>query len=131
MMNADALSFNNQKMILVEDFLAHFLVNLRHIGPEWPLKMATVSKVSNCTAVCWNTYGWHMLSVLFCDPQAGSWAGNLMLKHVSPWFSSDVFVVLTAVGAQLNIGKLRKQPPCSTVLLHSELFWYCVLYANF
>ena len=37
--------------------------------------------------------------------QAGSWAGNLMLKHKHPEFPSDMFVLLETVGAKIYISK--------------------------
>ena len=35
---------------------------------------------------------------------AGSWAGNLMLKHAHNEFPSDVFLLLAAAGGRLQIG---------------------------
>jgi len=36
--------------------------------------------------------------------KAGTWSGNLMLKHAHRDFPSDVFLLLETVGAKLNIG---------------------------
>ena len=40
----------------------------------------------------------------FFSEQTGSWAGNLMLKHVHQGFQSDIFLTLLAVEAELTIG---------------------------
>ncbi|KAK3793082.1 hypothetical protein RRG08_038587 [Elysia crispata] len=34
---------------------------------------------------------------------AGSMAGNLMIKHAHPWFPSDLFTMLEAIGAKVDI----------------------------
>ncbi|KAK3747539.1 hypothetical protein RRG08_030072 [Elysia crispata] len=34
---------------------------------------------------------------------AGSMAGNLMIKHTHPWFPSDLFTILEAIGAKVDI----------------------------
>ncbi|KAK3793085.1 hypothetical protein RRG08_038590 [Elysia crispata] len=34
---------------------------------------------------------------------AGSMAGNLMIKHTNPWFPSDLFTMLEAIGAKIDI----------------------------
>ncbi|KAK3793075.1 hypothetical protein RRG08_038580, partial [Elysia crispata] len=44
---------------------------------------------------------------------AGSMAGNLMIKHTHPWFPSDLFTMLEAIGAKVDIfnskdGKVTK-----------------------
>ena len=39
---------------------------------------------------------------------AGSWAGNLMLKQQHGEFPSDVFLLLAAAGGRLQIGKSAK-----------------------
>ena len=35
---------------------------------------------------------------------AGSWAGNMMLKHAHHEFPSDVFLLLAAAGGRIQIG---------------------------
>ena len=52
----------------------------------------------------------HKLHAIYCNVdinvlQAGSWAGNLMMKHQHPEFPSDMFVMLETVNAQIVVGK--------------------------
>lgn len=46
----------------------------------------------------------HIITVELCL-QAGSWAGNLVLKHRNPSFVSDLFTVLEALQAGITVGK--------------------------
>jgi len=37
--------------------------------------------------------------------QAGSWAGNMMMKYYHRDFPSDVFLILEACGAKITVGE--------------------------
>jgi len=56
----------------------------------------------------------------------GSWAGNLMFTHNNNNFPSDVFTIMTAAGATVDLGNAHKP-----FLYYDILFWYLTYFFSF
>lgn len=73
----------------------------------------------------------HILNIAHIPVRnVGSLAGNLMIKHQHNWFSSDIFLLLETVGAQLTIQKVSCRKRTVTMQEFLKVNMQCCVILN-